>query len=424
MGATRSGKSSAFVPEAVYTFSHPKQNIWVTGIDYGKTDRFLFGLGSVKGMRNYLQDSLPFLLDENSIKRRDHRIESLVDSLAQGKSAKYPDSFIAEPVNLIVCEDATTYPDNFYSTYIRPRVIDTRGRILINGTPPLSKKNWFSQLWKKADGVRIAAFGWGMKDNPTLSPDDIEDLLLDTPEHLRNALIHGIAPMEDSSVFGNLSTNIMGGFTPFIPGHLYQAGLDIGKQYDRTVLAISDLTDGRLAYMDRFPPKYFQVDKVEARLMESLAKYQFPNTYVDMSGIGEMFRGMVESHPFFIPNVIGSLKARNSIIDDVAVCFARGYSIPDLDFLKFELENLDIDVKPGYYVYVPRNGAHDDCIMALGLSLRGWALKIFGHHTEGILRDIPKDGASDVDLDDEDREAQPFGSAASPIFPGEEMTPV
>jgi len=378
LAAMRSGKSTSFVPEAVEMLTKKQKQVWVVGLDYEKTSRFLFGANKVLGMSDYLRRlNIPGLIKRES--KREHELELSNGSKAVGKSVKYPESFVAEPVDLIVLEDASSYPDGFYDKFIRPRVADTGGRILINSVPPFTKSSWLTHLYNKSDGFRTQSFTWGMHDNSYLSKDEIQTLMEDMPEYLRDAILNGQVATEDSSIFGNIQERIFGGFDPYIDGHVYQAGLDIGKVHDRTVLTVSDLTIGRCVFVDRFPPRFFKAELVEQRVLNSLQKYGYPNTYVDISGIGEVFRETVEKHEFFIPFVISTNKIRNEMIEDVAIAFQRGYTIPDYNQLVIELQNLEVIFKTGYRIYKTRSGYFDDCIMSLALSLRNWARRIHGN---------------------------------------------
>ncbi len=378
----RSLKSSTVVPEALFVFMKPKTNIWVIAIDYSNTDRFIFGKGTVKGVDTYVKQNFNWLVNRNGRSKKNHEIENELGSTVKGKSVKYPESFVAEKVDLIVCEDASSYPDKFYDENIRPRIIDSGGRIIIDSPPPLHTTNWLVRLANKQDKSegRIESFHWSLYDNPYLAKSEIASYEQDCPPHLRRALIDGLPPTEDSTVFGKIRDKVSGGFSEYDPTHVYQAGLDIGKVHDRTVLAISDLTAARLAFMDVFPPRFFQVDAVEARVVANLQRYGYPTCHVDVSGIGSMFMGMVNNHRFFMPFNIPNLKTRNTLIEELSICFQRGYSIPDIPYFLNELENLDIILKSGYHLYRSRGGYGDDTILATAMSVHGWSNKMNGEY--------------------------------------------
>ena len=323
LGGMRTGKTSACVPETAYLLTFPKKNIWVVGINYDKTDRFMEGAGRVKGVLNYIKVFRGLF---KSKRKKEHIIYLNNGSTIKGKSVKNPDGFVAEPVDLIVCEDASSYPDGFYDTYIRPRITDTGGKIIINSVPPL-KKNWLTKLFE-AERDNIDKFGWSMEDNVHLTKDEIEQLKSDLPEFLANSIIYGRLPTEDSAIFGDIRKNIMEyDYIPYQEGHLYQAGVDIGKIRDRTVLTITDLTEGRVSYIDRFPERFFNTKLVSERLLKGLEKYKFPNCYIDVSGIGSIYENLVSKYNFFIPISIPNMKVRNSLIEELALAFARGLTI-------------------------------------------------------------------------------------------------
>ena len=402
MAPSRSGKSSAIVPEAINTFIRPNANIWVVGIDYSTTHRFIFGEGGVPGVKTLLQDYMPFIIDADCSHKNEHRLENLNGSSIQGKSVKYPDSFVAERVDLIICEDAGSYPSWFWDQVLRKRVLDSGGRIILNSEPPLKISNYLLPLMKKADGVNWDFFNWGIRDNTNLQEEDIEKYIQDCPNHLKAAFIYGLPPETDSSVFGKVKDFAKGGFSGYVEGHMYQAGLDIGMTHDRTVHTISDITAGRCVFQDVFPAKFFRVDAVTERLLRNSEPYHLPLTYVDVTGIGQAFKGMVDSHRWMLPFEIHTLKMRNELINSLTLAFQRGYTIPELPYMIAELESLDLVMKVGHYIYKTQGGIGDDTIMSTALSIWGWASRMFvggtnvGTATKTQFQVRTDEGADDV----------------------------
>jgi len=398
LAGMRGGKSSVFVPEAVNIFAQPETNIWVVGLDYQKTDRFIFGVGSdQKGVGTYVKEKMDWLIDPRKhIHRKDHILENKIGSVVKGKSVRYPDSFIAERVDALFLEDAASYPESFYNMFVRPRIVDSGGRIFINSVPPF-KKNWITRLAKNADQKQVSFYHWGMADNPVNKKEEVDKLRRETPDYIAMSVIDGLMPTEESSIFGNVRDNNTrnGGNLPYIAGHIYQGGVDIGKVYDRTWVVVSDLTDGTLAYADKFPPKLFKTELVENRILRGLEQYNFPNTFVDVTSLGEKYIDVVAKHPFLIPFQITNNPIRNGIIEELAVAFQRQYTIPAMQDMLIELDNLDIVLYGNYYKYVTLKNQHDDFIIAAGLSLRNWAQRIYGNQalqmpieiTGGVVED-------------------------------------
>jgi len=400
LAGMRSAKSASCVPEGLNVFCQPNTNIWVVGLDYQKTDRFIFGIGAdQKGVNTYVKESMPWLVDPRKhVHRKDHILENKIGSTIKGKSVKYPDSFIAEKVNLLILEDAASYPETFYNTFVRPRIVDSGGRIFINSVPPF-KKNWITRLAKQADGKNISFFHWGMADNPYNSAVEVAKLRREIPEYISIAIVDGKMPTEESSIFGDVQKdNIRNGdILPYIEGHVYQAGVDIGKINDRTWLIISDLTDGTLVYYDRFPPKMFKTELVEQRILKGLKQYGYPNTRVDVTSLGEKYIDVVNKYPFLIPFQIPNNPTRNGIIEELAVAFQRQYTIPSNYFMMLELDNLDIQLYGNYYKYVTLKNHHDDFIIAAGLSLYNWAQRIYGNQGLRVPMAV---GGGTIDEDD------------------------
>ena len=370
LGGMRAGKSSVCVVEAAYILTFPRKNVWVVGINYDKTDRFILGESRAKGVLDYIS-RFPGLFKSQS--KRYHLIELSNGSKIKGKSIKNLDGFVAEPVDMIICEDAYSYPDGIYEKFIRPRVIDTKGKILINSTPPL-KKNWITEL---SNSELIEVFHFKTIENVYVDKEEIERLRQEIPEWVSRSVIDGEMPTNESAIFGNFMENVQDyQYIPYIDGHLYQAGIDIGRKKDRTVLSIVDLTDNKVVYIDRFPQELHNPDLVAERLIKGLSQYNFPITYLDVTSVGQVFTFLTEQYNFIKPFEIYTLKVRNRLIENVAIALQKGLLLPNNEDLIKELSSLDIEIKTGYYKYVTSGNGTDDIIMSIGLALHNWVDKL------------------------------------------------
>ena len=385
IAGNRASKTTICVKEAGYLLLQPKKNIWVVGVDYGKTHRFIFGAGKAKGVLDDLVSFYPNLIESYSKSR--HRLTLKNRSVIQGKSVLKEQTFVAEPVDLIVCEDAVDYPSGFYETYIRPRVIDTGGRILVNSIPPFdnSKENLVSTLiaHSKVNKDR-EVYQWSTEDNPFVDKSEILKLRLDLPPSLQKIIIEGQIPESNISLFGNIREQIHSEPIDYIQGHIYQAGVDIGWTNNRTVLAISDLTDSKLVLLEILPKGLSDSKIIFDKILAYLEKYNFPLTYWDMTGAGNIFYELSKGYNFIKPVLIRNRNERNQLINSLISAFAKGYRILNNKTLIDELENLTIVNRMGYYLYRPKSGYNDDTIMALAMSLIGFSDKITKGKTEFI----------------------------------------
>ena len=379
VAGARGSKTTICVKEASYLVLQPKKNIWVVGVDYDKTHRFIFGAQRAKGVMDDIARFFPQLIANFS--RARHYISFKNGSRVVGKSVLKEDTFIAEPVDLIVCEDAATFPLGFYDQYIRPRILDTGGRIFVNSVPPIGGRGT-SFLYSLIQSIRPddptrAYFNWSAEENPNISREELIKLRMDLPPDLQSVIIDGKIPMHEVSIFGNIDEHILD-YTeaPYIEGHIYQGGVDVGFTHDRTVLAITDITDNRLAYIDDLPQDSSDQKLVMHRIMGGLEKFRFPLTYFDVSGSGSIYYHFLKPHNFFHPILIRNREERNDLINGLVMAFSRGYKIPRNQFLVSELRNLEIVTKTGYFLYRPRSGYNDDAIMAVALSLKGFSDKL------------------------------------------------
>lgn len=370
----RAGKSTICVKEAGYALLRPKTNIWVVGTDYEKTHRFIFGAGKSTGLMEDLLKFYPGLIDRKSYSR--HYLSLKNGSIIKGKSILKEETFIAEAVDMIICEDAFNFPVDFYDKYIRPRILDTKGKILINSIPPftVSKENFISYIVsqaRKSTPDRIELFNWSAEANTYLDKDEILKLRFDLPPALQKVIIDGEIPSEEYCLFGKIREQLTTS-TGYIQGHIYQAGVDIGFVNNRTVIAISDLTAGHLDYIEIFPQGLSEAEVIFKKIYSILERYNFPITYWDMSGAGNIFYNYACLYPFIKPFYIRNRNERNNLINSLITAFSRGFKILPNEYLIGELENLTIIHKTGYYIYKPKAGYGDDTIMALAMSLYGF----------------------------------------------------
>lgn len=373
----RAGKTTICVKEAGYALLKPRTNIWVVGVDYEKTHRFIFGAGKSVGVMEDLLKFHPGIIDRKSHSR--HYLSLKNGSVIKGKSILKEETFIAEAVDMIICEDAFNFPVDFYDKYIRPRIIDTGGKIIINSIPPFSlgTENFISYLIsqvKKSQG-RIELFNWSAEDNSYLNKEEILKLRFDLPPNLQKIIIDGQLPTEEISLFGKVREQLTN-HTGYIQGHLYQAGVDIGFTHNRTVVAVSDITTGHLDYIEILPQGLSEADVIFNKILSVLEKYNFPLTYWDMSGAGNVFYHYCSKYPFIKPYYIRNRNERNALINGLISAFAKGFKIIPNETLINELENLTIIHKTGYYLYKPKAGYNDDCIMATAMSLLNFYDKI------------------------------------------------
>jgi hypothetical protein len=408
LGGNRSSKTTAMVAEVCYQMVVKNRSVWIVAVDYSKTHRFIFGKDAALGVKDYVGAS-EFGFMVSSINQKDHYIILKNGKRIEGKSFKYADSFIAEPVDIIVIEDADTVTENFYLKYIRPRITDTKGRIWLNGLMPI-RKTWLVDIWAKhfpAEKQTANRYSYqvSMYDNPNLDPEEIKELEQDLPPHLKRAIVFGLPPERDSSIFGNLSNAFCLQRQAFNQQHLYRAGIDIGRTNDRTVLTISDLTDKCMAFIDVFPPSYFHTESVEQRILQDLSQYGNPMTNLDVTGWGQQFEFMTRKYHWILPYMIQTLKERNKLFDCVSLAIERGYRMIDNPYVKAEFEHQNMERRTGYIHYFPESGYHDDCPISVGLSIIDWI-----HKFDNVVSAMPEPVVIEHVITDIEREESIFGN--------------
>jgi len=167
------------------------------------------------------------------------------------------------------------------------------------------------------------------------------------------------------------------------PGHYYVIGIDWGRKWDYTVVAVLDAQchPFRLVHLSRWRATGWNTQAADAARI--IVRFQPRRVLADGSSIGDPIADMLDrevaarsapgaARPS-VERFTFSSESKQTLIDGLNVALsARTVRFPPHPALVHELRNFEYAAGgPGRLKMAARGTGHDDCVIALALALRG-----------------------------------------------------
>ena len=166
-------------------------------------------------------------------------------------------------------------------------------------------------------------------------------------------------------------------------GHLYVVGIDWGRKWDYTVVAVldADRYPFRLVHLSRWRATGWNTQAADAARI--IARFRPRRVLADGSSLGDPVADMLDreigartspgdSRPS-VERFVFNSESKQGLIDGLNVGLsARTVQFPPLPALVHELKNFEYaSGGPGRLKTAARGTGHDDCVIALALALHG-----------------------------------------------------
>ena len=304
----------------------------------------------------------------------------ILSQVCDFRSADQPERIEGFGYKLVILNEAGIILDNPYlwENAIRPMTLDYKPNVLIGGTP--KGKNVFFDLWTKASDRQDPRyhdwdhFEFTSYDNPYLNKVDIDELVADLPEMVKQQEIFGEFLDDATGVFRNLDAAI-GQSVPEGPQEQtqYFMGVDLAKHVDFTVITILD-KDGRQVNWKRLNKLDWPYQKT---LIAQMANAYHASVLVDSTGVGDPIFDDLRK---FGLNIVGykfTHESKKQLIESLMLSFEHGeLRLLDEQVQTNELKMFGFEITGSGIKYSAPEGKHDDCVM--GLALANWARKTRG----------------------------------------------
>lgn len=362
----RFGKSFAMLNQALYyalTGSNEKIIFLTQTYKLGKE---LFDI-----LHNSLGEDFYYYKSKNKgVNISDLKFRFSNESVIQFFSYDKPDNLRGLSASRIFIDEAAILPDDAFNAIVKP--IAALAKTVIALSTPRGKLGWFYKLFTYGQNdyyTNYKSFNFPSSSNPMIPKDEFIDAKDNLPEHIYQQ--EYLAEFIDNSgaLFKNIEECINNDFTYNI-GDRVVAGVDIGRQDDKTVITVMRISDKQVVFQDSWNKLDYNtiVDKVAGVINH----YKPIDTIVETNSIGDFFfDALKEKTKHKLTSFYTLNSNKNYIIENLILAFEKmNIRILDNGDMKFELDNFTCTWNSASRTlkYGARSGCHDDRVMSLAFA--------------------------------------------------------
>lgn len=168
------------------------------------------------------------------------------------RTAERPEALAGEGLRGAILDEFTLMAEKVWREFMEPALLDFDGWVFFAGVP--KGNNWAANLWRQSAQLEgWKQFHFTTYDNPFIPAKRIDAMKRETAERIFQQEI--MAEIVDDA--GGVFRGVMAAATAepqdgAAEGHNYLIGVDWAKHADWTAIAVVDVTDKALVYLDRF----------------------------------------------------------------------------------------------------------------------------------------------------------------------------
>jgi len=291
----------------------------------------------------------------------------------QVRSADDPQSLRGEGLDFAVLDECAFMREAAWTESLRPALSDRLGRAMFISTP--KGRNWFWRLWQRGQDTSEADWqSWQRPtaENPFIIPAEIKAARHDLPERIFQQEYLAMFLEDAGGVFRRvMAAAVLAEQREPTPDHQYMFGVDWGKSADFTAIAIWDVADKHLVYLDRFN----QIDyRVQRQRLSALYERWDPITVLaETNSMGDPVIEQLRADGMRVQGFTTTNASKTEIIESLALAFERGgIKIVNNPVLVGELQAYELHRLPsGNFRYSAPEGMHDDTVMAAAIGYSG-----------------------------------------------------
>lgn len=298
---------------------------------------------------------------------------SIFDRKCDFRSADRPELLEGFAYRLIILNEAGIILKDEYlwENAIRPMIMDFNPDQLIGGTP--KGRNLFFDLKVKAEDDKDPRykdwkyFHFTSYDNPYINKKEIDALVADMPEHVRNQEIFALFLEDSASVFKGVDNAVIKNYRgePPDPDKMYYIGLDLAKHVDFTVISVLD-ESGKQVYFNRLQKLDWPYQK---RLVADLVRSYQGRLCMDATGVGDPIYDDLVNEGLNVEPYVFTSRSKKQLIECLMISFEQGKNqLMDEPVQTNELKIFGYEIAPSGIKYSAPQGKHDDCVIALALA--------------------------------------------------------
>lgn len=292
------------------------------------------------------------------------------------KSGANPGSLVGEGLLAAWLDECGEIKERVWAESLRPTLADHIAPALLTGTP--KGHNWYWKLFQNGwspyfpDTASIGLdTGQGVPshENPYLELEEIEAMGREMSQRLYKQEILARFLSAEGAVLRLDRVRDKG--LRYSTEQTVALGIDLARRADFTVLIGMD-RNFAVTYFDRFRDIDWPLQK--KRIEETWLKLDKPAIVIDATGVGDpmvqelQYSGIYVADPFLFTGT-----SKRQLVEALAMaCDDASLTLPDEPELLNEMEAFEMTALPsGNVRYSAPENQHDDCVMSLGLALRG-----------------------------------------------------
>lgn len=366
----RFGKSNLCAFLALRELCATNRNIWIVSPTYDLSQKVF----------NYISRWIGQCFPKTfRIQSAPHSIvRSPTGSLLEAKSTENKEGLMGEELDLLIDDEASAQNKDVWETFLYPTLANRKGRAMFISTP--KGQNWFYRLYQKGTpegrtdpkNKEYSSFMYESRDNPHFPIEEWEGAKMTLPKDIFDQEYRAIFLSDAASVFRNV-VNCAGGILKEPQsGHIYVAGVDLGKFQDFTVITIIDLTDHNVVYLDRFQTIPYPLQK--RRIINAARRYNNAIVTIDATGQGVPIADDLEADGITVNDYQYTNKSKSELISKLSIFIEQNrITYPSDPILIDELRSFGYTkTLAGRFQYGAPEGQHDDMVNSLALAV--WEL--------------------------------------------------
>lgn len=308
-----------------------------------------------------------------TISESDHRIEIPGAGSITIRSTHNPDHLRGMGLDLAVLDEAAFMPPTLWPEVVRPMLLERRGHALFLSTP--RGRNWFYDLFTLGldpEEPDWASFHFTSYHNPLITMGEIDAVRRTTPERVFAAEYMAEFSDDAGQVFRGVrrAANAPVGAVP-LPDRIYIAGVDWGREFDYTVIAVIDATNGQVVALDRFNAISWAAQR--GRLRALADRWGPAVIWAEANSIGAVNIEALQNEGLPVRPFHTTSASKGPLIDGLALAIEREeIALLPYEVLLNELEAYAMTRLPGGgFRYSAPSGGHDDTVIAVALAWYG-----------------------------------------------------
>lgn len=289
------------------------------------------------------------------------------------RSTHYPDNLRGAGLDLAVLDEAAFMEPGVWPEIVRPMLVDRRGEALFLSTP--YGRNHFWELYKLGldpEEDDWASFHFTSYSSPYIDSAELDAIKRITPPRIWRAEYMAEFVDDAGQVFRGIHDAASAPLDAQpIPEGRYIGGLDWGRDFDYTCIAVIDAETRQMVALDRFNKIGWEHQRGRVKIMAE--RWQPAVIWAEANSIGAPNIEALQRDGLPVRPFMTTSRTKAPLIEDLALAIERREIalLPD-PVLLGELASYTLQRLPeGGYRYSAPAGSHDDTVIATGLAWYG-----------------------------------------------------